>query len=144
MVAAVMEDFSSLLAIKAGASGDMGVYEFNGDQEDDERIENLGNKEGRVKDTRLAFHSYAEMLEQISEIKIGDEIYVSEKNKTEAKGHKVYSIDKEDCLECGSCAEECQNGSITQEDGYYSINPDTCTNCGDCADICPVEIIKKR
>ena len=52
----------------------------------------------------------------------------------------MYKITDE-CLKCGSCAEECPNDAITEGEDIYVINPDLCLECGACADACPTEAI---
>ncbi|HHT45878.1 MAG TPA: 4Fe-4S binding protein [Firmicutes bacterium] len=55
-----------------------------------------------------------------------------------------YSIDKELCIGCGSCAEQCQAEAIVEtEEGSYSINPELCTRCGVCMEICVADAIIK-
>ena len=47
----------------------------------------------------------------------------------------------EDCIACGTCiADECPVGAISEGD-IYSIDPEQCTDCGTCADVCPSEAI---
>lgn len=48
----------------------------------------------------------------------------------------------DDCIACGSCAEECPVEAISEQDGKYVIDPDKCIDCGTCADTCPVEAPK--
>ena len=55
----------------------------------------------------------------------------------------AYKIDKELCLGCGACAEQCPVSAIKEtEGGKYEINPDECLDCGSCAEQCPVEAPK--
>ena len=49
----------------------------------------------------------------------------------------AYKI-SDDCISCGSCAENCPVGAISEGDGKYVINPDLCVECGACAEVCPV------
>ncbi len=49
----------------------------------------------------------------------------------------AYKI-SDDCIMCGSCAEECPVGAISQGDGKYVIDPAKCIECGSCASVCPV------
>ena len=52
--------------------------------------------------------------------------------------HKIIA---EECIACGSCAEECPEEAITEHESgeYYVIDPDKCTDCGTCSDVCPTE-----
>ena len=52
----------------------------------------------------------------------------------------AYKITDE-CIACGSCADECPNDAITAGDHKYSINADECLDCGSCADACPNDAI---
>lgn len=47
--------------------------------------------------------------------------------------HKI--TDK--CVSCGSCANECPVGAISEGDGKYVIDADTCIDCGTCEAACP-------
>ena len=46
-----------------------------------------------------------------------------------------------DCVSCGSCADVCPVGAISQGDDQYVIDADTCVDCGACEDGCPVSAI---
>jgi ferredoxin len=41
------------------------------------------------------------------------------------------------CVSCGSCAEVCPAGAISQGDTSYVIDPSVCLDCGTCSDTCP-------
>ncbi len=57
----------------------------------------------------------------------------------------AYKINKDECLGCGACAEQCPVEAISEgEDGKYVIDPDTCLECGACAGQCPVEAISEE
>ena len=51
----------------------------------------------------------------------------------------------EECISCGSCESECENGAISEGDDIYVIDPAKCTECvGNadkpmCVDMCPVD-----
>ncbi len=49
----------------------------------------------------------------------------------------------EECVACGTCAEECPVGAI-QEGEPYVISEDKCTDCGTCSEVCPVEAITQK
>lgn len=53
----------------------------------------------------------------------------------------AYKINKDKCLGCGACVEECPVGAcaISDEDGKSGIDPELCVECGACAGVCPVE-----
>ncbi len=47
------------------------------------------------------------------------------------------------CISCGSCAETCPVGAISQGDTRYNIDPEACLSCGACAAGCPVGAISE-
>lgn len=51
----------------------------------------------------------------------------------------AYKITDE-CIACGSCADECPVEAISEGD-IYVIDAALCTDCGACAEQCPVEAI---
>lgn len=53
----------------------------------------------------------------------------------------AYVIDKDTCIACGACADQCPCEAIAEADGAYAIDADTCVDCGACAGQCPVEAI---
>lgn len=48
------------------------------------------------------------------------------------------------CVACGSCADACPLGIITEGDGKYVIDADQCVECGSCAAQCPMEAIEQQ
>ena len=44
----------------------------------------------------------------------------------------------DNCVNCGTCADACPLGIISEGDGKYVIDADTCISCGACAGTCPV------
>lgn len=46
----------------------------------------------------------------------------------------------EDCISCGSCADQCPVEAIS-EGTPYVIDEDACIDCGSCADQCPMGAI---
>jgi ferredoxin len=49
----------------------------------------------------------------------------------------------EECVACGTCAEECPADAI-EEGEPYVINEEKCTECGSCSEVCPVEAIVEK
>ena len=41
------------------------------------------------------------------------------------------------CVNCGTCADACPLGIISEGDGKYVIDADQCVECGTCAAECP-------
>ena len=41
------------------------------------------------------------------------------------------------CVSCGSCADVCPAGAISQGDDQYVIDAAACLDCGSCSDTCP-------
>ncbi len=54
----------------------------------------------------------------------------------------AYQITDE-CVACGTCAEECPAEAI-EEGEPYTINEEKCTECGSCVEVCPVEAIIEK
>lgn len=51
---------------------------------------------------------------------------------------KKAEIDKEECIECGRCEEECRFGAISD----FKVDPIHCEGCGVCNLICPVDAVR--
>ncbi len=49
----------------------------------------------------------------------------------------------DECVACGTCAEECPSEAI-EEGEPYVINEEKCTECGSCMEVCPVEAIVEK
>jgi len=47
----------------------------------------------------------------------------------------------DDCITCGTCAEECPVDAIQEGDDLYVIDQESCTECGTCAEVCPSEAV---
>ena len=45
------------------------------------------------------------------------------------------------CVSCGTCADGCPVGAISQEDSQYNIDANVCVSCGACAGSCPTGAI---
>jgi ferredoxin len=48
----------------------------------------------------------------------------------------TYEINDE-CIQCGACESECENGAISVVGDKYVIDAAKCQDCGSCADVCP-------
>ena len=55
----------------------------------------------------------------------------------------AFRINADDCVSCGTCAEECPVEAISQGDDSYVIDEDACLSCGSCASACPCEAISE-
>ena len=44
----------------------------------------------------------------------------------------------DECVACGTCADECPVSAISEGDGKFVIDADTGVSCGSCAEVCPV------
>ena len=47
------------------------------------------------------------------------------------------------CISCGSCADACPVGAISQGDAHYVIDAGACIDCGACAGTCPMSAISE-
>lgn len=51
-------------------------------------------------------------------------------------------INRDECVSCGTCVEECSEEAITMDDEEIAVvNVDKCNDCGACVDACPSEAI---
>ena len=50
-------------------------------------------------------------------------------------------VDKDACVGCGACKDECPVEAIEMVDDVAVVNADDCTSCGACVEVCPVEAI---
>jgi len=46
-----------------------------------------------------------------------------------------------DCVQCGTCKENCPAEAIAEAEGKFAIDPEKCVDCGTCAENCPVKTI---
>ena len=51
-------------------------------------------------------------------------------------------VDRDECVGCGTCVEECPEEAITLDDEEIAVvDADKCTECGTCVESCPSEAI---
>ena len=55
----------------------------------------------------------------------------------------MYEITDE-CVSCGTCAEECPSEAISEGEDMYVIDQDKCTECGTCVEVCPTGAIVEK
>jgi len=51
-------------------------------------------------------------------------------------------IDKNKCIGCGICVNECPVNAIFMENGKVEINMDKCIRCGKCHEVCPQNAVR--
>ena len=51
-------------------------------------------------------------------------------------------VDRNECVGCGVCVEECPVDAISLVDEKAEINMDECIRCGNCHEVCPQEAVK--
>lgn len=59
---------------------------------------------------------------------------------------KRYALpDKDRCVSCGACAEECPRGTVSIWRGCYAIvDTSACVGCGICQRTCPANCIELK
>mgnify|MGYP001082966713 FL=1 len=51
-------------------------------------------------------------------------------------------VDRDECVGCGTCVEECPEEAVTLDDEEIAVvDADKCTECGTCVESCPSEAI---
>ena len=61
------------------------------------------------------------------------------------KSKKCAEVNKERCVSCGACAEECPKAAISIWKGCYAVvDTDMCVGCGKCVQTCPTRSIKLK
>ncbi|MBC6720532.1 4Fe-4S binding protein [Treponema socranskii] len=53
----------------------------------------------------------------------------------------AYRINKEQCVNCGTCEPDCPVGAISEADNARIIDEEKCISCGTCAGECPTSAI---
>jgi len=51
-------------------------------------------------------------------------------------------VNRDECVGCGTCVEECPETAIHMDDEEIAVvDPEKCTECGTCVEACPSEAI---
>ncbi|RDU23531.1 4Fe-4S dicluster domain-containing protein [Anaerosacchariphilus polymeriproducens] len=59
------------------------------------------------------------------------------------KRKRYASIDKKECVACGSCIKICPLAAITVPKGIHAeVNRNQCIGCGKCLKSCPASVIE--
>ena len=51
-------------------------------------------------------------------------------------------VNKEMCIGCGVCVDECYAGAISMNEAIAFIDEDNCIRCGVCHDVCPEDAVR--
>jgi len=54
----------------------------------------------------------------------------------------AHRIVRKECINCGSCQNECPTEAISEDGDCFIIKTDLCNDCGSCKEVCPQECIK--
>jgi len=68
--------------------------------------------------------------------------YTTNPGNQERRGAQMAYVITDECISCGTCAEECPVDAISEGEDKYVIDPELCTDCGTCAEACPVDAIE--
>lgn len=55
----------------------------------------------------------------------------------------MYMIN-DNCISCGTCAEDCPVSCISEGDSKYVIDQDECIACGTCQSVCPNNAVDEK
>ena len=66
------------------------------------------------------------------------------RNNTKKEMEVMAYVIGDACISCGTCADTCPIGAISQGDDKYVIDADQCISCGSCAGACPCEAIQEN
>ena len=51
-------------------------------------------------------------------------------------------VDRDECVGCGTCVEECPEEAISMDDQEIAVvDANKCTECGSCVEACPSEAL---
>ncbi len=51
---------------------------------------------------------------------------------------RVISVERENCVACGTCIKECPRNAVSVYKGCYAVvDLQLCVGCGKCAKMCP-------
>jgi NAD-dependent dihydropyrimidine dehydrogenase PreA subunit len=57
---------------------------------------------------------------------------------------EIMYVINDECVACGTCAEECPEDAISEAGDVYEIDQDKCVECGSCVEVCPTEAIDEK
>lgn len=62
--------------------------------------------------------------------------------KKEMHSSEKPAVDRDSCVACETCIQNCAHDAIHMEDGCANIATDRCTGCGRCISVCPAGAIR--
>lgn len=53
-------------------------------------------------------------------------------------------VNKDECVGCEVCVDECESGALTMKDGVAVVDAEKCDECESCIEACPTECISMK
>jgi uncharacterized Fe-S center protein len=88
--------------------------------------------------THVTGHMYTGLGGAIKNVGMG---CASRKGKYEQHSGAIPTVERQFCVACGSCIDNCPGGCIRMDNGKARIDPKSCIGCGECVVVCRTKAI---